>query len=503
MAEIHEFPSARWGSSPTPQTIAGPANLVVERGMIGALLMNSAHLVGIAGKLLPEHFVDPVYALVYKAILEAAQAGRPIQIAVLQSYLPAGDLTPGRGIGHVLADCIADAPAGVNVEGYLQELLDLHGRRQMVEIGREIMEHANDPPIGQRVEGMLDMAEADLMRVRSQIIEKSITHAYAGSAAAEVMDFLDASARGEIASTGTLTSLYKLDRATGGIQPGDLWIVGGRPGMGKTVMGTTIARGIATADHKAWELDQSTIRSGSLFFSFEVNKQQITSRLLADLSYLRSSPFQNPITFGDILRGRVTGEDELWRIRNAAKRLADIPLALDWSSRLTVPQIGARVRAEKLRMEKLGCKLKCVVLDYLKFIQASDRYRGQRAQEVAEISSGLKQLAKDEGIGVVLLAQLNRQNEMRGDPRPVLSDLKESGDLEADADVVAFVYRPEYYIKESKAYREHQQDAIDKYEASRGKMELILAKNRAGSTSTLELFCDIGSSMIDNHDRRM
>jgi replicative DNA helicase len=235
---------------------------------------------------------------------------------------------------------------------------------------------------------------------------------------------------------------------------------------------------------------------GVLAFSMEVPAEEIHARYLADMAYLA----RKPLSFGAIMRGECDDED-LWRLENAAKRLREMPLVSDVASRLSVAEIAMRVRAEKERMQQRGQRLRVVMIDYLKFIQASDRYRGQRVYEVGEISGGLKQIAKDEGICVVLLAQLNRAVESRDDKRPTLSDLRESGDLEADAHVVAFIYRESYYLEKSAEFRAEKPEALAAALDARNAMELIVGKNRSGPTRTLHLWCDVAASTVSSHQR--
>jgi replicative DNA helicase len=237
---------------------------------------------------------------------------------------------------------------------------------------------------------------------------------------------------------------------------------------------------------------------GALAYSLEVPKKQITARYLSDLAYRA----QSPLEYGRIARGDFNDTDA-WMLDDAAKRLGALPLTLDATSRITLAEIGAGVRAEKARMARDNIRLAVVFIDYLKFIKASDRYKGQRHYEVGEISAGLKQLAKDEGLCVVLLAQLNRALENREDKRPNLSDLRESGDLEADADVVAFIHREAHRVLKSADYRSNKAEAIAHYVAIQHEAEIILGKNRAGPEKTAHLWCDPSCSTMSNSARGM
>lgn len=196
--------------------------------------------------------------------------------------------------------------------------------------------------------------------------------------------------------------------------------------------------------------------------------------------------------------GEVVEHKGILSLERVAERLGGMPLVIDAPSRLTPAEIRVRVRTEKARMAARGCSLNVVFIDYLKQVQASDRYKGNRVYEVGEISYSLKQIAKDEGVCIVLLVQLNRALETRENKRPILSDLRESGDLEADADVVAFLHRESVHIENSPDYISKKGEAVAAYVEAQNKAEIILAKNRAGPTETVHLWCDMAfSTMAD------
>ncbi|MGA8172399.1 MAG: DnaB-like helicase C-terminal domain-containing protein [Methylocystis sp.] len=288
--------------------------------------------------------------------------------------------------------------------------------------------------------------------------------------------------RGATVSRAVGTGFRDLDAATGGYEPGTLWIVGARPGVGKTIYQVTSSLKVARAGAKS--LRDNGQGFGALAYSLEVPERQICARYLSDLCYRPRAPLE----YGRIARGQYS-DDESARLAAAREKLAGPTLALDASSKLTLAEIGAGVRAEKAAMAKAGARLAVVFVDYLKFIRASDRYKGQRHYEVGEISAGLKQLAKDEELCVVLLAQLNRALESREDKRPNLADLRESGDLEADADVVVFLHREAHRILKSPEFRAGSAEAHARYAAVETEAELIIGKNRAGPERTVKLWC--------------
>lgn len=277
---------------------------------------------------------------------------------------------------------------------------------------------------------------------------------------------------GTIPSTAIPSGLVELDRATnGGFQRGELWILAGRPGTGKTVAMTTLSR-------------QAARHAGVLVFQAEVTPEQQWARYLADLAYRPG----HPLPFGRIMAGRDLDEEAFERVEQAQKWLAQLHLHVDYRSPISVAQIAFGVKAEKRRLARTEIRLGVVFIDYLKFIKASDRYQGQRVLEIGEISAALKQLAKAEDVCVVLLAQLNREVDKEGrvDRRPGKEDLRDSGELEQDADADLLLYREAVYLdRKFKATNDPEtgQRLIDKQNS----LELILGKNRAGPTPTLHL----------------
>jgi replicative DNA helicase len=238
--------------------------------------------------------------------------------------------------------------------------------------------------------------------------------------------------------------------------------------------------------------------SEPLLFSLELPEEQLVARVLADIAYRP----RNPITFGQIMRGELEEED-LDRLEDARIHLERLPLAIDIAPGLSVAEIAARVRAQKSRMLKRNIRLAVVIVDYLKFVRATDRYRGLRVYEIGEITGALKQLAKAENICVVLLVQADRAVEARDrkDKRPGMADLRDSGDIEADADVVAFIYRESVYLKQTPEFVRGETEALLAYTEAEFKGEIIVAKTRSGPTGTTNIWIDAGASTFASHAR--
>lgn len=275
---------------------------------------------------------------------------------------------------------------------------------------------------------------------------------------------------------GATTGLHDLDEMIGGLKPGGLYIVAGRPGMGKSVLAGTIA------------LQSAKAGTGVYFGSLELMEEMQTARFLSDEACEIGKP---PIPYEDILRSTLSVRDQE-RIYAAKEAVRDYPLIMSDRTNITVSEIRGMVKDADRELKRAGSAVQVVVIDYLKFIKASDRYSGQRVNEVGEITAALKGMAKDMGIAVILVCQLNRQNEQREDKRPQLSDLRESGDIEQDADVVMFVYRDAYYAQFESDIPKRDERLLQ----SRNIMEIIIAKNRHGKTDTIKAWCDVSTSSV-------
>ncbi len=466
----------------TPPVRLPPANTEMEASVLGSILLNNATLEVVVGLLSADHFTEEIHRRIYevsKSLIAAGQTATPI---TLRTFLGDHDLG-GITIPQYLARICGESANPLAAKAYATGIHDLAVRRKVIGVAEKVLEQAYDLPVDTRPTQMVGEAIAELHELAAGDRATS-TRLDAHAGAAEALDYIRRIAAGEIKPARVTTGFNDLDNATGGYQPGTLWVIGARPGMGKTVFAVTSSN---KTSRRGW---------GVLDFSLEVPKEQMVARLLADQAF--SS--RQPITFQRIMNGDLA-VDEIWRLEEAHERMLACPLTLDVASRLTPAEIRIRVRAERDRMARKGVALKVVFLDYLKQIAASDRYKGNRVYEVGEISYSLKQLAKDEGICVVLLAQLNRALEGRDDKRPSLSDLRESGDLEADADVVGFIHREAHYIEKSPEYRAGDAAATAAYIEARNKAEIIIGKNRAGPTRTVELWCDVSCSTMSDHVR--
>jgi replicative DNA helicase len=440
------------------------------------LLINNAVLERISF-LEARHFSEELHRRIYETASALIRDNKVASPVTLKTYLGDEDLG-GMTVGAYLGRLVAEAPGILIAVDYARNVFDLYCLRSMILAGRKLIDDAHDLPAGVRPLEIATTAISSIQAVVEGVGENNTRRDAGKSAAALLMQVAKIRA-GEIERAGVSTGIPEIDRDTGGFMPGTLEILGARPGMGKTVFACQAA------------LTAARSGTGAILFSLEVPEDQINARILSALTY--TSRF--PIQFGRILRGDID-DIEQRRLEDAQKALLDMPLVLDVAPRLSVTEISLRVKAEKKRMAKKGVRLGVVFIDYLKFVKASDRYRGQRVYEVGEISAGLKELAKSEDVCVVLLAQLNRALENREDKRPGLSDLRESGDLEADADVVAFIHRESYFIQTSAEFKAGDQAASSRFAEMQHVADIIVAKNRAGPVRSHEVWCDVSCSTL-------
>jgi len=470
---VFSIAAGRAPADPRPM----PGSADAEQAFLGAMLVQNDVYAHVAGFLAAEHFSAEINRRVFTIAAEMIGSGRLASPITVRPYLGDHDLGSGTTWPAYLARLTAEAGPPIAARDYAMTIRDLAVRRSMIAAARDLEAQAYDAPVDMRPAEIASGA-LDRLSVLSEDPSQTKRVAAGASAARLVARAQEIMSGAEVAS-GVSTGFTDLDDATGGYRPGALWIVAGRPGMGKSIISGTSATKVANKGN------------GVLVFSLELAEEEFAARLLADLAYSA----RRPIAFSQIMRGSLD-EEELWTVSDAQRRLERMPLTVDYSSRLSAAEIKARIHVEGKRLRAHGKRLGVVFVDYLKFVAASDRYKGNRVYEVGEISAALKAAAKDEGVCIVLLAQLNRALESREDKRPGLSDLRESGDLEADADVVAFIHRDHYYLEKGVKSRSPDDEMTVKLEESRNQADLILGKNRSGPCKTIPLFCNVGCSTM-------
>src|SRR5215470_4576845 len=418
----------------TPLYRTAPHNIEAEQALLGAILVNNEAFYRVSDFLEPRHFFEPVHQNIYEIAGSLIRVGKIANPVTLKTFLPADVDIAGLTVSQYLARLAAEATTVINAEDYGRTIYDLAIRRSLIVIGEEMVNVAFDAPVDFAPRDQIEDAER-------RLYELAETGKYDGGFqrfAAALTTAVDMAARAyqrDGRLSGLATGLHDLDRMMGGLQPSDLIIVAGRPGMGKTALATNVAYNIA----RAWRGDVrpdghiETVNGGIVgFFSLEMSAEQLATRIIAEQSGIPSST---------IRRGGIN-ERDFEKIKDVAIELQHLPFFIDETGGLTVAQLAARAR--RLKRQK---GLDLLVIDYIQLLQGSTRRALEgRVQEVTEITTSLKALAKELNVPILALSQLSRQVENRDDKRPQLSDLRESGSIEQDADVVLFVFREEYYL---------------------------------------------------------
>ena len=423
-----------------------PQDTNAEKSLLGAILLSDASFPDVLEVLRPEDFYDQRHAHIFRGMARLYENHQPIDLLTLTSELKSEKTLKEVGGNTYLVELTNFVPTSSHAKAYAELVSAAAIRRRLIKAGTEIADQAYED--GVDVGELIGRAEKQLFEVSDKTIKTDYT------ALSELL--IDAFSRIEQlyknrgALRGLKTGFRDLDAKTAGFQKGDLIIIGARPAMGKTTFAQNLAYNAATSNKK-----------GVLFFSMEMAKSEIVDRMVSDISGVDN---------WKIRTGNVSEED-FTKIGDALGDLDETPIFIDDTSSMTILELR-----NKARRAAHDHDLGMVVVDYLQLLQGSDRYAGNRVQEVTEISRGLKTLARELEIPVVALAQLSRNVTGRDDPRPVLSDLRESGSIEQDADIVMFLHRPDYY-------RQNQDD----FEPT-NITELILAKHRHGPVGKIELY---------------
>jgi len=416
-------------------------------------------LVEIVGQ---DHFMVPAHKAIFDAVVSLCSNGRRADFRVLPEYLgPLPDTETGTS--QYLARLAAISPTRQQGLDYAKELRERFTRWRLEEVAQDAIHAARNPLAGQTADGLIEQVEQSLYSLNKTTQRGGFVD-FSNSLASAV-EYAAKAAESSSGLAGLPTGLQALDGKMGGLQASDLIVLAARPGMGKTALATNIAHYLAAKGKSVG------------YFSLEMPKDQLATRILSEVTRIPSS---------SIRRGRLE-EFELQRIREAAVSIKAMSLHIDDQPSLTLATV--RSRARRLKRER---GLDLLIIDYMQLMSPGTSYRGNRVQEIAEISTGLKALAKDLNIPVIALSQLSRQVEAREDKRPLLSDLRESGSIEQDADVVLFVFREEYYLRMSEPQpgTDKHLEWMAKMEAAYMKAEIIIAKHRHGQTGTVEVEFD-------------
>jgi replicative DNA helicase len=452
-----------------------PHNIEAEQALLGAILLNNDAYHKVSDLLKPEHFFEPIHRKIYEIAEQMVRENKVANPITLKTFLPQDERVGSMTILEYMALLSSQATTIINANDYAKSIYDLALRRALINIGEDMVNSAYDAPIDLPPTEQIEEVERQLFSVAEQGKTKGGFEGF-GEAVNLAVDMAAAAHKRDGNLSGLSSGLNTLDQRMGGLQPSDLIILAGRPAMGKTSLVTNIAFNIAHAYEPEQSADGSIkAANGGVvgFFSLEMSAEQLATRIIAE---------QTEISSSKIRRGEIT-ESDFNKLVQCSQMMNSIPLYIDQTGGISIAQLAARAR--RLKRQK---GLDIIIIDYIQLMQGSKK-TDNRVQEITEITTGLKALAKELNVPIIALSQLSRQVENREDKHPQLSDLRESGSIEQDADVVLFVYRDEYYLqnKLGDEASEGYAAALEKLEKARGKAEVIIAKQRHGPTGTVEL----------------
>ncbi|MBW8639610.1 replicative DNA helicase [Hoeflea sp. WL0058] len=462
-----------------------PGNIEAEQALLGAILVNNDAYYRVSDFLKPIHLHEPLHRKIFEVAGEIIRMGKTANPVTIKTFLPADEKVGEMTIAQYLARLAAEAVTIINAEDYGRAIYDLALRRALITIGEDMVNIAFDAPLDMPPQSQIEDAER-------RLFELAETGRYDGGfqsfndAVALAIDMAGAAYQRDGGLSGISTGIHTLDRRMGGLQQSDLIILAGRPGMGKTSLATNIAYNIAKAYRAEVQADGSSkaVNGGVVgFYSLEMSSEQLATRIISEQTEIPSSK---------IRRGEIT-EADFELLVGCSQEMQKVPLFIDQTGGISIAQLAARAR--RLKRQR---GLDLLVIDYVQLMTGSKKSNDNRVQEITEITTGLKALAKELAVPVIALSQLSRQVENRDDKRPQLSDLRESGSIEQDADVVLFVYREEYYVKNQEPRRTPEEVSgnikteeylrwEEKMAKVRGTADVIVAKQRHGPTGTVSL----------------
>ncbi|MFA5122047.1 replicative DNA helicase [Zavarzinia sp.] len=474
------------GADPTYRT--PPHNIEAEQALLGAILVNNETVGRVSEFLLAEHFFEPLHQRIYEhavKLIERQQIANPVS---LRPFFESDPAMVEIGGPAYLARLAANAVTIINAGDYGRAIYDHAVKRQLIQVGEEIVNTAYEADIDNPAEDQIQAAEGKLFALAESGSREGGLMPFSHGLT-EAIEAAQRAFQSDGKLTGVASGLVDLDQKLGGLHRSDLIILAGRPSMGKTALATNIAFNAARAARFSRdESGRTTTTEGAVvaFFSLEMSSEQLAMRMLSE---------QSRIVSEKIRRGQLT-PDEFHHLVRASQEVQNLPLYIDDTPGITISALRTRCRRLK-RQFGLGL----VVVDYLQLVNPSGKSRVEnRVGEISEITRGLKMLAKELDVPVIALSQLSRQVESRDDKRPQLSDLRESGTIEQDADVVMFVFREEYYLMRREPREGTPEHAAwqDEMEKVHNLAEVIIGKQRHGSIGIVKLRFDPSLTLFEN-----
>ncbi len=472
------IPFGPQGSNPTGQ--AGfreqPHNLEAEQALLGAILVNNEAMHKVAGFLTAEHFHEPIHGKIFEHAMTVIERGQHATPVTLKTYFERDEALSEVGGATYLIKLAGSAVGIINAEDYGRAIYECFLRRQLISIGEDMVNTAYDAKVDAPPVHQIETAEQHLFRLAEQGRPEGGFKPFRDTLT-KAIEAIESAFKSDARLVGVSTGLVDLDKMLGGMHRSDLIVLAGRPSMGKTALATNLAYYAAKVKAQVEAGEPDAVGGAAVgFFSLEMSAEQLAARILAEATGIDSEKLR---------RGKLTNDDFLSVVR-ATEELGRLPFFIDDTPALSIAALRTRARRLK-RQHGLGL----VVIDYLQLIRpvGGRSSPDHRVQEISEITQSLKALAKELDVPVLVLSQLSRAPEQRDDKRPLLSDLRESGSIEQDADVVMFIYRDEYYLArqeprlDTPEHEKWQQDM----ESVHNVAEVIIGKQRHGPVGKVEL----------------
>jgi replicative DNA helicase len=486
MAYDETYDGQGGAAGPAPALRTQPHNIEAEQALLGAILVNNEAYHRVADFLRTEHFFEPVHQRIFEACAQRIQHGNLADEKTLHHVFENDPTLREIDERRYLAKLAAAAETIINAQDYGRIIHDLALRRGLIRLGEDAVNRAFDPAADETGKEQIERAERDLFELAQEGETKGDFRDFTG-VLTEAVRHIESAWHKSGQVSGVPTLLAGLDEKLGGLQPSDLVILAGRPSMGKTALAITVAANAAASENVYAEREQAKHRNYVVgVFSLEMSAEQLGMRLLSASARVESDRLRR----GDIR------DEEFQSVVRATQELSSLALYIDDTPALSVAAL--RTRARRLKRTQ---GLHLLVVDYLQLLRGTGSYsQMNRVQEISEITQSLKAIAKELHVPVLALSQLSRAVEQREDKRPMLSDLRESGSIEQDADVVMFVYREEYYLsravptqreaESTEKFQERYQQWFERCQASHNKAEIIIAKQRHGPIGNVHVQFD-------------
>jgi replicative DNA helicase len=452
-------------------------SIEIEQFLLGAILCKPGIFSEVVGIVEEGQFFEPLHGEIFGVIRQMIADGRGVSSVLAAQYFNSeAEITKELTVRQYLGRLAASVPSLISAKDYALTVRDYSNRRKLILAGEDLVEAALDPKVG--VSEAASEGVQRLDEVISSARPGKPTRRSLSGAVADLISALDAGKSEKPITTG----LADLDKVIGGWKKGEYHIIAARPSMGKSALAACTMLSAARAGH------------GTMLFSLEMTQKAVAARCMSDFLWNSITP----LPYSDILKERLD-DRQRERLREAAGRFREFPVVIDDQAGLTIAEIAAKARQQAARFARDGRKLDLLIIDHLGKVRASKRYAGNLVAETGEVSNALAGLAKELDVAMVALHQLNRAVEGRDDKHPQLSDLRNSGDIEQDADVIGFLYRPAYYLERAKYdSKDLESQRVEALARRRNDLEILIGKNRNGPCITIEAFIDAPCNAIRN-----